>query len=288
MTCTCNLAPSLWRQLRECCAALCQGREAYQHLLSHKPELSDSLGERAAPLPARSRTHPSSFRQVVPPSHLILGLETVGVISVPTRRPYRNHMASIKGACCCAWSPRESASSARRVVFFLPAYRPADSFYKFLARPKSEVPLPPPSFPLCRVRPFSWGRSRPGRNFHFSLVTSLVIDVLSASLPRDTPAQPDHRHELATCLSTAATVYRLLTFCLPAHCRPRFPSSLLLPSRLPSRHENSSRSPWTVLTHAAGLPRQKMMDWIRLESTHRGLALRPRSQISMTDDCRES
>jgi hypothetical protein len=127
-------------------AALCQGRAAYQHLISHKPELSDSLSERAATLPARSRTHPSSFRQS---SHLILGswgvLETVGVISVPTCRPYKNHMASIKGAYR-AGAPRESASSARR-VFFLLAFRPADSFYKFLARPKSEVPLPPPSFP---------------------------------------------------------------------------------------------------------------------------------------------
>jgi hypothetical protein len=173
MTCTCNLAPSLWRQLRECCAALCQGREAYQHLLSHKPELSDSLGERAAPLPARSRTHPSSFRQVVPPSHLILGLETVGVISVPTRRPYRNHMASIKGACCCAWSPRESASSARRVVFFftsLPACRQllqVSRAAKVRSAPPAPVFPPLPSETLF-LGPISSGQKFPLLPCYFS------------------------------------------------------------------------------------------------------------------------
>jgi hypothetical protein len=202
-------------------------------------------------------------------------------------------------------APRKALSARRGFILFflLPLSLPAcrrllhTSPTKLPARTPCTKSAPPtaPSFPLCRVRPFSWGRSRPSRDFHFSPVPPLVIDVLSAPLPRDNldnlanlahPCPiPNHCHELAIYLHGCNRL--LSTFLSSSRSFPTPVPPLPCFSR-PATKNHSQRSPWTLLTHVAELPRPKMMAWIRSASTPRGPASQLPSQISMTDGCRGS
>lgn len=148
------------------------------------PGLSDSPSERAAVFPALLGLSQGSLRVLSghpSPHQTKLGEQPVSSPSplADPQKPHGKHQG-----CMLRRDPSPQAKRSRPegvyfiFFFFIPpcpvSSRPADNFYtspKVACTPctKSQTAPPTaPSFPLCRVRPFSWGRSRPGRDFHFS------------------------------------------------------------------------------------------------------------------------
>jgi hypothetical protein len=169
------------------------------------PGLSDSLSEGGAVFPALLGLSQGSLRapsRHPSPHQTRLGEQPVSSPSPPAdpQKPHGKHQGYMLRRDTS--TPRKALSARRGLFYFLlpPALSPLGLQNDFYTSPKvacapctksQTAPPTAPSFPLCRVRPFSWGRSRSGRDFHFfSPVPPPVIDVLSAPLPRDNLAQP--------------------------------------------------------------------------------------------------
>ena len=170
-------------------SAVCQGGASLSLSSRTNPGLSglsDSLSERAAALSALLGLSQGSFR-VPSPHQTRLGEQPVSSPS-PTadpQKPHGKHQGCMLRRDPNTQTPKHprKALSARRGLFYF-FYSPLSCLLSACRRllhfaqnclhalhQKPDCPSAPPtapSFPLCRVRPFSWGRSRPGRDFHFS------------------------------------------------------------------------------------------------------------------------
>jgi hypothetical protein len=183
--------------------------------------------------------------------------------------------------------PKDSAFG-QKGVFTLPVPCSAcrDDFYTFSGFlrqcPSRPVFSPLPSETLF-LGPISSGQKFP----LFPCSCPRHRRIICPSSPRQPSPplpNPNHCHELDHLSLHGCNRLSSALFSLRSSPGPFLPHPCF--SRAGTK--NHSRSPWTVLTLAAGLPRQKMMAWIRSASTLPGLVSQLPSQTYMTSGCRES